>query len=769
MQERVLRGRLSKHLVMCLIAAVIGASGCIKPLNEAAHLERGKKFLRQKDYSRAILEFNGAIQAKPKDPEAYYQLGLAYLASGNVTGGVSAMLKATKIDPNYAPAQLKVAELMTAYSTDPSILKEAKERVEAAVGESPQGSDAENVLALADLGLGNSAVAARRLEEILRRLPGDLQTSINLAKVKLALKDSDGAAEVLRKAAAQAPQSAEPALVLGQFYMQMGRHAEAEVQFRRALDIDPKQGLALSMLGQIQSDHGRNDEAERTFRLLSALPDKEYRPAHATFLFTHGRREEAIREFEQLWRNDPEDRSTRGRLVAAYGLTGRMGDAERVLDQALRRNPKDAEALEQKAKLCVTLGRVEEARSALQQMLHFKPDSANGHYLLGQVHKAAGAWALQRQDLEKAVQLDPQILPARLELARSLLAVASVPQSLKVLDDAPEEQKKQVSWIAQRNWVLFARRDYAGMRKGVDAGLAVRRTRDLLFQDAMLKLNDGKAPAATAAMEEILKANPEDTEVLEALATSYATRQQMPTAIERLREAAASRPKSAPLQLLLGNWLLQSGDPAGARAAFVAAHSADPNQASAQLSLAELDIREKKLDSARETLAPLLSSPNPQVNIRAHLLSGGLESAAGDYESAMSHFRKVIDQDPSQVVALDRLASLLADYGDKLDEALGLAQKAEELSPADPQVEDTLGWIQYRKGLYSMALKHLEFASAPSSRWRHKFHLAMVYFKLEDREKGSRVLAAALKQNPDLLKSLSQYEASAIGNRPGRF
>src|SRR6516162_314033 len=98
--------------------------------------------------------------------------------------------------------------------------------------------------------------------------------------------------------------------------------------------------------------------------------------------------------------------------------------------------------------------------------------------------------------------------------------------------------------------------DYAAMRKGVDAGLAMRRTRDLLFQDAILKLNDGRTDAAREEMDEILKTRPEDIEVLQALAASYESQQNIAGAIGRLRQAAADRPKAAPLQLLLGNWLL---------------------------------------------------------------------------------------------------------------------------------------------------------------------------------------------------------------------
>ena len=67
--------------------------------------------------------------------------------------------------------------------------------------------------------------------------------------------------------------------------------SEAERGYRRALELDPKRGLAMSLLGQLQSDRGKIDEAEKTFRQLSALPDKEYKPAHAIFVFSHGNRE----------------------------------------------------------------------------------------------------------------------------------------------------------------------------------------------------------------------------------------------------------------------------------------------------------------------------------------------------------------------------------------------------------------------------------------------------------------------------------------------
>jgi tetratricopeptide (TPR) repeat protein len=235
--------------------------------------------------------------------------------------------------------------------------------------------------------------------------------------------------------------------------------------------------------------------------------------------------------------------------------------------------------------------------------------------------------------------------------------------------------------------------------------------------------------------------------------------------MERLRAAAASQPKSVPVNMLLGNWLAENGDLPGARAALQAARTADPASAKAALAMAQLDLREKKLDSARQNLAGPLNSPDYAVATEAQVLAGGVEDVAGNYNAAIDHYRKVLARDPNHVFAMSRLAYLLADQAGQTDEALTWAQKAAELRPTDPQIEDALGWTLYHKGMYSAALKQLQFASAPASRPRYKLHLALVCFKLGDNSQGNQVLTAALRQNPELLKSLSSYESQAMSAR----
>src|SRR5580700_3974799 len=96
----------------CCGLLLMGSLACaISPqAKEARSLKRGQAQLAKKDYARAILEFRTAIQVMPKDAEAYYQLGLALLQSGDLRGAVGAFQKATELNPKHPGAQLKLAE-----------------------------------------------------------------------------------------------------------------------------------------------------------------------------------------------------------------------------------------------------------------------------------------------------------------------------------------------------------------------------------------------------------------------------------------------------------------------------------------------------------------------------------------------------------------------------------------------------------------------------------------------------------------------------------
>jgi tetratricopeptide (TPR) repeat protein len=341
------------------------------------------------------------------------------------------------------------------------------------------------------------------------------------------------------------------------------------------------------------------------------------------------------------------------------------------------------------------------------------------------------------------------LLVARLELAQVLAATSGAKSALELLDRSPEAQKNLLPVIIARNWALFGMGDPAELRKNIDGGLAAyKQSPDLILQDGLLKFQAKDMVGARKAFEQVLATRPEDIAALDALAKTFVFQKQPDLAVKTVEQHAAQRPNSAPLQNLLGYWMGTNGHRDAARNAFAAALAVDPSLIAARMSLALLDAQEGKYNSARQALAVIARVPDMQA--QAEIALGTIEETVGNPSVAIPHFRKALEADPNNTIALNDLAYLLANDTEQLDEALKYAQQAKELAPNSTFVEDTLGWAFYRKGLYSSAVVHLQNAVAKDDRAVLKYHLAMAYLQAGDRLRGGKILAEARKLDPAL-------------------
>lgn len=747
-------------LILCIGAVALSYSGCARSpqAKRDKYLTAGKKQMDKKDYARALLEFKNAAAATPKDAEPFYQLGLAFLGTGDSRSGIAALLHAVQLDPKHEGAQLKLAELMSAApGATPDFLEEAEKRGEAVLAMSPDNPDAISALALAEMRLGKVEDATKRLEDTLEKFPGDLNAAKTMAVVKIAAHDLPGAEEVLKKAAAQSLKIIEPEMALGRFYLLTRRPLDAEGAFQHAVEIDPKSGPALLDLGRIQSALHHDDQAEKTLRRLSDLPNKDYRSIHAIYLFQRGRRDYAVKEFERLAKDDPKDHPASVNLTRAYLATKRFPDAERTMQAALKKNPKDKDMLVERGKLYFATGRTQEAQQDLTEALRLDPNSAVGHYLMSRIHRLAGQEEARRQDLTEALKSNAGYLPARLELAESLTAGGGAKAALEFLDQAPAAQKRSPALIAQRNWALLALDNQAEARKSIDEGLAMQKAPVLLLQDGYLRLKTKDLAGARSSFKKVLEASPEDTRALDALARSYLTEKKPDAALATVQEYVSAHPKSAALQYLLGEWLLHAGKRGEARTAFSAALQAAPEFLDAKLKLAEIDVADGKLDAARQRLIPIAATKNGKAP--AELALGTMEERpGGNAQAAMEHYRKVLEVEPNNLMALNNLAYHLVNDAKQFDEALKLAQQAKELAPKDPSVDDTIGWVYYNEGLYEDAVTHLKEAVSEQPSAVRKYHLAMAYFKVGDSKRAQILLSEARTMDATLPESALAHQ-----------
>jgi tetratricopeptide (TPR) repeat protein len=105
--------------------------------------------------------------------------------------------------------------------------------------------------------------------------------------------------------------------------------------------------------------------------------------------------------------------------------------------------------------------------------------------------------------------------------------------------------------------------------------------------------------------------------------------------------------------------------------------------------------------------------------------------------------RKVIELKPDHAQAHNALGYSFADRRVRLPEARQLILRALELSPGDPFITDSLGWVEYRLGNHDEALKQLRKAYATRPDPEIAAHLGEVLWSYGQREEARKVWTEA--------------------------
>ena len=113
-------------------------------------------------------------------------------------------------------------------------------------------------------------------------------------------------------------------------------------------------------------------------------------------------------------------------------------------------------------------------------------------------------------------------------------------------------------------------------------------------------------------------------------------------------------------------------------------------------------------------------------------------------EEAIRYFDRVVELAPNNALALNNLATLLAERSEHRTRALELVNRAIDVSGRQPQLLDTLGTIQLRSGEYGQAIASLQEAVASGGGDpRYHFHLAAAFFRAEKLNEARESLVRA--------------------------
>ena len=197
-----------------------------------------------------------------------------------------------------------------------------------------------------------------------------------------------------------------------------------------------------------------------------------------------------------------------------------------------------------------------------------------------------------------------------------------------------------------------------------------------------------------------------------------------------------------------------------AEAAFSMAVSQAPTWAQPNNNLARLYlIQGRKAEAVAKFETAVNDNPK---NISAYLSLGYIFEQEKEDEKAIQIYRQALDNNPGLWVAANNLAVLLSEHADseeQLDASLMLARQAYEQRPAEPTVQDTLGWIYYKMGDIPEAVAMLE---KPSPQHREiRFSIITPVWrciKVDRHKKPGSILKKPWKTGNPLIGGIRQWQ-----------
>jgi tetratricopeptide (TPR) repeat protein len=261
----------------------------------------------------------------------------------------------------------------------------AERQLEQVTAHRPDHLQARRVLVLIHASRNDTPRLIRELEAIEQRLPQDLEVKSDLASAYGAVNNWPKAIAALERIAQQRPNDLPLLVRIGDAHRRHGSLDTALQWYARAAKLNSETSLPGFASAQALFDAGRLDEAARAYTLLQKYTADRYAAVHAigVIAYLQNQPSQAAWNLREAVKNAPRQLASRRALVAAE----------------LAR--KDASA----------------ALVQVTPALLAWPNDAQLHYLAGLAHALGGDANTAREELGRAVALEPAMPAATAALA----------------------------------------------------------------------------------------------------------------------------------------------------------------------------------------------------------------------------------------------------------------------------------------------------------------------------------------------------------------
>ena len=740
-------------LVPFVLAAMLALlPACRSTTRAREHVEQGNEYFAQKNLPSAEKEYRQAIQINPDFADAYYRLGILQIQQEHPTAARQSFTRAVDLAPKSLDARLHLGDLLIS-STQ---YVEARQQAEAVLQQDGKNSLAHLLLGQVALHQGQYVAAESEMQQAIALDPHASRAYEDLGIAQLLDAEYGAAEKSFQTAVDIKPDDPQTYIDLASFYKGQNAPDRAERVLQQGIAKDPKAVELPIALAALYSERNRPLEAKHLLDQVEADETNypEGRFAVADFYLANGDAASALVRFRALVSRHDHDQPAARKVAECYLQMGDWKEADEWLDQR-DRGRQDPGFRLLRARSYLGAFRLREAAAELDSLIKDSPDLPVVYFYLAQVAFAQEQPAQAQQALANAVRVQPGYLPALLGLGNISLKqnAASVALAYASQVIATSFWVAEAHVLAGSSYLMLGDLNQAQRAFELAAALNPRSPAAPERLGRVLATR-GNYADAEKAYESSLAITPDYAPALSGLAEILAKQGKTKDADLRLDRQIAAQPKAFQLYVAKAEFCIAQKDWPCAEHNYQQTLALNSYYVNGYLALAHIYAATNRpqgmiqeYEAARNKFPEYLPT---------YILLAQVYEYVGNIDRARQSYQDALKVDPNSYQSLSNLARLYADHGGSLSDALELAQKAKAQQPEDPAVNDTLGWVYYKQGLYNSAVPVLEAAVAKSPQVaKFQFHLGMAYLASGRSASGRASLQTALQAglSPDDARS----------------
>ncbi|WP_282756070.1 XrtA/PEP-CTERM system TPR-repeat protein PrsT [Desulfuromonas thiophila] len=574
-----------------------------------------------------------------------------------------------------------------------------------ALEQDPNDAGVRHQLGLAYFRAGKLEQAEKELHKA--RLQNPANTAVLLDQVQLYLRqqNTEAADETLQQFLEKEAKSSRSQEYLGLIRATQGDLAAAETLLQEAAMLDPTNVEARQALARLYLQQRRSDEARQLLEaLIAEYPaDKSAWLLRALLEMRLGQLQEALNAYQQVTLIDPAD-------AAPYYMAGLLAlDLDEVeqtrqfTQQLQQRFPNHPAGARLKGLLHFTAGELNEAANALRESLKGMSDVA-GYYFLGLTEFRLGHHELALNQFQRALDIVPEHVPARLLSAMVLLQQQRVDEAIQQAMLVLRKQPDMAVAHSLLGSAYLAQKKFDLATEHLDRAIALDPTlADAHVKKGLFDFSRGNLEGAEVALEKAVGAAPESLGNRLLLATLYLRQQNYRGVVEVLGDRLDGGEQDALLLNYMAAAYLAQNQGDKAVEVLQQAKKIKPDYLAPYFNLAHYYVAARRPALAMVEYQALLQVA-PE-NVKALVSLALLQELSGDSAAAQALYERA--RATSEAEGFLALAAYLGRHGHK--EALpALLEEAYGLHPQHPTVVEARGRLLLQQQRYAEAQEMFE-------------------------------------------------------------